>query len=84
MLQSKRSGVEASRGSVLSAQSMRKQDITALTLTGRVGSMLHSSRSGIANYEQPGAQHCGVLKPNIDSLCQIWLTAITHGPVTLA
>ena len=53
MLQSKRSGVEASRGSVLSAQSMGEQDSTASTLTGRLGSMFFSSRSGIANYEQP-------------------------------
>ena len=53
MPQSKRSGVEASRGSVLSAQSSRKQDSTPLTLTGRIGSIFSSSRRGIANYEQP-------------------------------
>ena len=52
MLQSKESGVEASRGSVIPAQSMRKQDSTLMTLTGRLGSLFPSRRSSVANYMQ--------------------------------
>ncbi len=53
VLQSKKSGVEASRGAMMSAQSMGRQESTAMTLTGRLGSLFPSRRSSVANYQQP-------------------------------
>jgi len=52
MLQSVKSGVQASRGSIVAAHSMQKQDSTLMSLTGRLGSLFPSRRSSVANYMQ--------------------------------
>lgn len=52
MLQSTKSGVQASRGSMVAAQLMQKQDSTAMSLTGRLGSLFPSRRSSVTNYMQ--------------------------------
>jgi len=52
MLQSAKSGVQASRGSMMAAQSMQKQDSTLMSLTGRLGSLFPSRRSSVANNMQ--------------------------------
>lgn len=52
MLQSTKSGVQASRGSIVAAHSMQKQDSTLMSLTGRLGSLFPSRRSSVTNYMQ--------------------------------
>ena len=72
-LQSKMSGVQAGRSSIVGTQSMSKQGSTMMRLTGRLSSLFPSMKSNADEYQQNEDDLSGLVTctGTIDCLCKI-------------